>query len=76
MEMCYNHVFAYVEFEIIHTFLKGRRSKYKPAYALVLSAQLLFFLVASEHTATGMFAGRSTSEWRQHIRHLNMGEET
>jgi len=27
MEICYNHMFIYAEFEII-------RSKYKPAYAL------------------------------------------
>jgi len=33
MEMCYNHMFIYAEFEII-MFFKERRSKYKPAYAL------------------------------------------
>jgi len=34
MEMCYDHVFIYTEFEIINMFFKERRSKYKPAYAL------------------------------------------
>jgi len=34
MEMCYNHMFIYTEFEIINVFFKERRSKYKPAYAL------------------------------------------
>jgi len=34
MEVCYNHIFIYVEFEIIHMFFKERRSKCKPAYAL------------------------------------------
>jgi len=33
MEICYIHMFIYTEFKIIHMFLKGRRSKYKPAYA-------------------------------------------
>jgi len=33
MEICYNHMFIYTEFEIIMIF-KERRSKYKPAYAL------------------------------------------
>jgi len=34
MEMCYNHLFIYTEFEISDMFFKERRSKYKPAYAL------------------------------------------
>jgi len=34
MEMCYNHVFIYAEFEIMNMFFKERHSKYKPAYAL------------------------------------------
>jgi len=34
MEMCYNHVLIYAEFEIMNMFFKERRSKYKPAYAL------------------------------------------
>jgi len=34
MDMCYNHTFIYGEFEIMYTFFKERRSKYKPAYAL------------------------------------------
>jgi len=34
MEMCYNHMFIYAEFEIINMFFKERRSNYKPAYAL------------------------------------------
>jgi len=34
MELCYNHMFIYAEFEIIYMFFKERRSKYKPAYAL------------------------------------------
>jgi len=34
MEICYNHMFIYAEFEIINMFFKERRSKYKPAYAL------------------------------------------
>jgi len=35
MEMCYIHIFIYAEFKIIDMFfLKERRSKYKPAYAL------------------------------------------
>jgi len=34
MEMCYNHMFIYGEFEIIIMFFKERRLKYKPAYAL------------------------------------------
>jgi len=33
MEICYNHVFIYAEFEIINMFFKERRSKSKPAYA-------------------------------------------
>jgi len=33
MDICYIHMFIYVEFEIIHMFLKGRHSNYKPAYA-------------------------------------------
>jgi len=28
MEMCYNHMFIYTEFEIIYMFFKERRSKY------------------------------------------------
>jgi len=28
-------MFIYAEFEIIHMFLKERRSKYKPAYAVI-----------------------------------------
>jgi len=47
----------YAEFEIMNMFLKERRSKYKPAYALILAAQLLFFRIASERTVTGKFAG-------------------
>jgi len=50
-------MFIYAEFEIINVFLKERRSKYKPAYALILAAQLIFFRVASERTLTRMFAG-------------------
>jgi len=34
MEICYNHMFIYAEFEIINMFFEERRSKYKPAYAL------------------------------------------
>jgi len=34
MEISYNHVFIYAEFEIIYMFFKERRSKYKLAYAL------------------------------------------
>jgi len=34
MEICYYHMFIYAEFEIINTFFKERRSKYKPLYAL------------------------------------------
>jgi len=34
IEICYNHMFIYTEFEILYTFFKERRSKYKPAYAL------------------------------------------
>jgi len=34
MEICYNHMLIYAEFEIINTFFKERRSKSKPAYAL------------------------------------------
>jgi len=34
MEICYNHMFIYAEFEIIDMFFKERRSKYEPAYAL------------------------------------------
>jgi len=34
MNMCYNHMFIYAEFEIIIMFFQKRRSKYKPAYAL------------------------------------------
>jgi len=34
MEICYNHRFMYAEFEIINIFLKERRSKWKPAYAI------------------------------------------
>jgi len=35
MEMCYNHMFIYAEFEIIIMFFfKERRLKYKPAYIL------------------------------------------
>jgi len=34
MEMCYDHMFIYAEFEIINMFFKERRPKYKPAYAL------------------------------------------
>jgi len=34
MEMCYNHMFIYAEFEIINMFFKERRTKYKPAYTL------------------------------------------
>jgi len=34
MEICYNHMFIYAEFEIIDIFFKERRSKYTPAYAL------------------------------------------
>jgi len=33
MEMCYDHMFIYAEFEI-NTFFKERCSKYKPVYAL------------------------------------------
>jgi len=33
MEICYIHMFIYVEFKTIHMFLKGRRSNYKSAYA-------------------------------------------
>jgi len=33
MEICDIHMFIYVEFKVIHMFLKGRRLKYKPAYA-------------------------------------------
>jgi len=34
MEMCYNHMFIYAEFEIIIMFFKERRLKYKPVYTL------------------------------------------
>jgi len=34
MEMCYNHMFIYAEFEISNMFFQERHSKYKPAYAL------------------------------------------
>jgi len=34
MEICINHMFIQAEFKIINMFFKGRRSKYKPAYAL------------------------------------------
>jgi len=34
MEICYNHMFNYAEFEIINIFFKERRPKYKPAIAL------------------------------------------
>jgi len=34
MNICYNHMFIYGEYEIINMFFKERRSKYKPAYAL------------------------------------------
>jgi len=34
LEICYNHMFICVEFQIINMFLKERRSKYKPAYVL------------------------------------------
>jgi len=36
MQICYIHMFIYVEFEIINMLLKERRSKYKPAYDLIL----------------------------------------
>jgi len=42
MEMCYNHMFIYAEFEIINMFFKERRSKYKPAYAQ--SSKLFMFI--------------------------------
>jgi len=51
-------MFICIEFQIINMFLKDRRSKYKPAYALLLVA--LSFLVASEHTLTRKFAGQSS----------------
>jgi len=41
----------------MNMFFKERRSKYKPAYALIMAAQLFFFHVASERTLTGKFAG-------------------
>jgi len=59
MENSYIHMFIYVEFKIVHMFLKGRHSKYKPAYALILSARFFFFLVASERILTRKFAGHS-----------------
>jgi len=34
MEICFNHMFIYAEFEIINMFFKEKRSKYKPEYAL------------------------------------------
>jgi len=34
MEMCYIHMFIYAEFEIMNSFFKERRSKYKLPYAL------------------------------------------
>jgi len=42
MEMCYNHVFIYAEFEIMNIFFKERRSKYKPAIALNTQHYLQF----------------------------------
>jgi len=44
MEMCYNYMFIYAEFEIIIMFFKERRSKYKPAYALNTQNVLPFFM--------------------------------
>jgi len=34
LEICYNLMFIYAEFEIINMFFEERRSKYKPAYAI------------------------------------------
>jgi len=42
MEICYNHLFIYAEFEIINYFFKERCSKYKPAYALNTQSFLQF----------------------------------
>jgi len=56
VEMCY-HTFISADSEIIYLFFKERRSKYNPAYALLLAAQLLFFRVASERTLTVKLAG-------------------
>jgi len=61
MDICYIHMFIYAEFEIINLFLNERPSKYKPAYALLLAAQI-FFPVASERTLTGKFAGHSSGK--------------
>jgi len=44
MEICDNHMFIYGEFEIINMFFKERRSKYKPAYALILSIRTIFLI--------------------------------
>jgi len=33
MEICYNRMFIYAEFEMMNMFFKEGRSKYKPAYA-------------------------------------------
>jgi len=37
MDICYIHMFINPEFEIISMFLKESRSKYKPAYTLILT---------------------------------------
>jgi len=42
MEICYNLMLIYAEFEIINMFFKERRSKYKPAYALITQHFLHF----------------------------------
>jgi len=42
MEMCYNHMFIYAEFEIMKMFFKERHSKYKPACALNTQNVLYF----------------------------------
>jgi len=49
MEMCYIHIFIHAEFKIINMLLKEKRSKYKPAYALLYSH---IFRAASERTLT------------------------
>jgi len=41
MDMCYNHMFIYAEFEIINMFFKERRSKYKP---VCLSIRNVFYM--------------------------------
>jgi len=48
MEMCYNHVFIYAEFEIINMFFKEIRSKYKPAYVLNTHNFFYIFRVDTE----------------------------